>query len=239
MALTKPPITIATAGEPITSQAWNEIVGGLNDLFDAVLAIGTGLVEVEVVENGAMARGAVVVAEPLGEGNPVVAVPPFAGRTAHSIVGVSSGKWRLHIALDGYTTETREVDIPLDDRLIVEVSRVGPALPDLFGLGATDAVKKLSEAGISVERLIDTTGNEISPFDINVDQAKSPVLMQFPDAGTSMLSGLRVRLVIAAAIRGTKTVTMPNLAGLRSDDVAKVLDDLGLRIGETQTLTNG
>jgi len=237
MALIKPAIADAEPGGPITAQAWNEIVGGVDDLFDAVLAIGTGLAEVEVVENGNEIPGAVIVAEPLGEGNPVIAVPPFGSRTAHSIVGVNPGNWRLHIHAEGYKTEVRDVELPLDDRLIVQVGRTGPQLPDVFGLGAVAAVKKLAASDIEVERLIDTIGHEISPFDIPADQSDSPVLMQLPEPGTSMTPGSRVRLVIAGAVRRENTVTMPSLVGLEYDEVVEVLDRLGLRIGQTQTLT--
>ena len=239
MALIKPAITDAIPGEPITAQAWNEIVGGLDDLFDAVLAIGTGLAEVEAVEDGQPVRGAVIVAEPLGEGNPVIAVPPFGSRTAHSIVGVNPGNWRLHVSAEGYKTETREVELPLSDRLVVEMSRVGPAMPDVFGMGAVLAFKTLAELGIEIERMIDTIGHEISPFDIPSDQSDSPVLLQEPPPGTSMQPGDRVRIVIAGAVRRENTVTMPSLVGLEYDEVVEVLDRLGLRVGKTQTLTTG
>jgi hypothetical protein len=237
MPLTKPAITPAVPGEPITAQGWNEIIGGVDDLFDAVLAIGTGLAEVRPTAGGATVAGAIVVAEPLGEGNPVVAIPPFGPRVTYSIVGVNPGNWRIHVAAIGYAVESRDVTLPLDDPLVVELTLAGAAVPDLFGVGATEAVAKLGELGITVSRVIDTTGREISPFDIPADQSDSPVLLQLPAAGTVVGTGSGVRLAIAAPVRRTSTVTMPSLIGLTYDEVVEVLDRLGLRVGTTSTRT--
>lgn len=239
MALTKPAITQAVPGEPITAQAWNEVVGGVDELFDAVLAIGTGLAEVEVVDDGAPVKGAVVIAEPLGEGNPVVAVPPFGGRSSHSVVGVNPGNWRLHITADDYQNEIREVELPLNERLVVQVTPLGSATPDLFGISVGEAITMLGGGKNIVERVIDTLGHELSPFAIPEDQLSSPVLFQQPEAGTTMTPEIRVRLVIAAPVQRKTTVTMPSLVGLEYDEVVEVLDRLGLRVGKTETLTEG
>ena len=83
--------------------------------------------------------------------------------------------------------------------------------------------------------VFDTTGREISPFDIPADQTDSPVLLQLPAAGTVIPAGGGVRLVVAAPVRQTSTVTMPSLIGLTHDEVVEVLGRLGLRIGTTTT----
>ena len=237
MPLTKPAITPAVPGEPITAQGWNEIVGGVDDLFDAVLAIGTGVAEIQPTVGGSTVAGAIVVAEPLGEGNPVAAIPPFGPRATYSLVGVTPGNWRIHVAATGFATESREVTIPLTDPLVVEMTVAGAVLPDLFGVAASEAVGILGGLGVDVERIIDTTGREISPFDIPADQTDSPVLMQLPAADTVVATSGDVRLVIGAPVRKTSTVTMPSLVGLTYDEVVEVLDRLGLRIGATTTRT--
>ena len=49
MPLVKPPLATVNAGQPVTAQGWNAIIGGLNDLYDAVLAFGTGVLQVSVL----------------------------------------------------------------------------------------------------------------------------------------------------------------------------------------------
>jgi beta-lactam-binding protein with PASTA domain len=58
--------------------------------------------------------------------------------------------------------------------------------------------------------------------------------MQLPDAGEVLDPGTdRVRLVLAVAIDQVPTVTMPSLIGLSADEVATVLNQLGLVLGRT------
>ena len=58
--------------------------------------------------------------------------------------------------------------------------------------------------------------------------------MQLPDAGDVLDPGSdRVRLVLAVAIDQVPTVTMPSLIGLSADEVATVLNQLGLVLGRT------
>ncbi len=237
MALTKPAIAEAVPGAPITAQAWNEIVGGVDDLFDALLAFGTGVAEIHPTHDGDVVAGAIVVAEPLGEGNPVVAIPPFGPRSSYTIAGTNPGNWRIHVAAPGFNTETRDVELPLDGPRVVELTRAGAVVPDVFGEPISEAVELLTELGLDIERIIDTTGREISPFDIPADQTDSPVLMQLPAAGAVLPSSGDVRLVVAAPVRRTSTVTMPSLVGLTYDEVVEVLERIGLRVGRTTTRT--
>ncbi|MDJ0768558.1 MAG: PASTA domain-containing protein [Ilumatobacter sp.] len=237
MPLTKPAITPAVPGEPITAQGWNEVVDGVDDLFDAVLAIGTGVAEIQPTAGGATVAGAIVVAEPLGEGNPVPAIPPFGPRETYSVVGVAPGNWRIHVAAAGFVTEARDVELPLTETLVVEMTPAGATVPDLFGTSISEAIRELAALGVDIERVIDTTGREISPFDVPADQTDSPVLVQLPHAGEVLPARGNVRLVVAAPVRRTSTVTMPSLIGLTYDEVVEVLERLGLRVGATTTRT--
>ena len=51
--LTKPTLANVVPGQPVTAQGWNAILGGVSDLFDAVLALGTGVLQVSVVAGDA------------------------------------------------------------------------------------------------------------------------------------------------------------------------------------------
>jgi hypothetical protein len=234
MPLTKPPLTPVTAGEPVTAQGWNELVDGLSDLYDAVIALGGGTLEVAVTANTDAVPGATVVAEPLGEGRASAALPPFGARTAHLLVGLTDGPWRVHVHADGFNPEFRDVTMPHADPLPVPLTLAGVAVPDLFGHGARAALDELVAAGIDANLLLDTTGREISRTALPPEYVDSPVLHQLPAAGTVVPAGTgQVRLLVASALRREPVVTMPSLVGLSLTEAKEVLDRIGLTLGET------
>jgi hypothetical protein len=232
MPLTKPPLATVTAGEPVTAQGWNALVDGLSDLYDAVIALGGGTLEVAVTEGPTPLAGATVVAEPLGEGQTVQALPPFGARTSHLLVGLTDGPWRVHVQANGYTAEVREVTMPHTDPLAVAMTIAGVRVPDLFGVGTRAALEQLRAAGIDADVLLDTTGREVSRTSLPPEYVDSPILAQLPSAGVVVPSGTgRVRLVVASALRREPVVTMPSLIGLTLGEANEVLDRLGLRVG--------
>lgn len=234
MPLTKPELVEAEAGRPITAQAWNVIVNGLDELYNAVLAIGTGSADVSVVVGGQPVPGARVVAQPLGEGHPVAALPPFGERTTHSLFGVNDGNWRIHVDAPGFETLTTELELPAEDTVVLELTRAGVTMPDLFAVGAKEALKRLAGMGLDVDLILDSMGVEVSHRELPPEYANSEVLVHYPAAGAVVDPDREeVRLVIAAAVRTTPTVTMPSLIGLTQDEASSVLAGLGLRIGKS------
>jgi hypothetical protein len=235
MALVKPPLEQVSAGRPVTAQGWNAIVDGLSALYDAVLALGTSAVQVSITFEGRTVTDARVVAEPLsGTGNPVVAVGPFGSTTNHLLVGVGNGNWRIHVDADGFRPEVREVTVPLADTLTVTLTRAGVLVPDLFGQPAQQALTTLGGLGLLVDLILDATGHEVSRVSLPPTYQNAPVLMQVPDAGTTIDPATgRVRLVLAAALQFEETVTMPSLVGLTYDEVVTALNQLGLKVGRT------
>jgi hypothetical protein len=234
MALTKPPLTNVTAGDPVTAQGWNTLVGGLSSLFDAVIALGGGTLRVAVTVAGSPVDDARVVAEPLGEGRPTLALAPFGGHPEHLLVGLTEGPWRIHVIADGFTTETRDITMPRDEPVAVELTVAGVVVPDLFGIGTQAALDQLRAAGIDADIVLDTTGREISRLALPPEYVDSPVLHQIPDAGTVVAAGTgRVRLVVASALRREPVVTMPSLVGLSLTEAKEVLERIGLTLGDT------
>lgn len=238
MTLTKPALADAVPGAPITAQAWNDIVAGLSDLYDAVLALGGNIVEVEPQLGEATVAGARVVAEPLGgEGNPVGAIPPVGARTTYLVAGLTPGDWRIRVEAVGLTPESRDITVPREEPLVIAMTAAGPIVPDLFGLGAVEARTALDDAGIVPDRLrlIDTAGNELTPHDIPPEHANSEVLVQDPAAGAVLASASEiVRLVVAAPLVETETVTMPSLIGLTLNEATEALKAIGLTIAESE-----
>jgi len=68
--LVKPSLPPVAAGQPITAQGWNVILGALDDLFDGINAFGSLSLAVTLTASGAPLKNAVVVAVP-GSGQPV------------------------------------------------------------------------------------------------------------------------------------------------------------------------
>ena len=234
MALTKPALANVNAGEPVTAQGWNAIVDGLDDLYDAVLAIGTGVLQVSVTAGEHPVGGAQVVAVPLAGGNPVTAVPLFSDVTSYQLVGVNPGNWRIFVEADGFQDEVRDVTVPSADPIVVNLTLAGVVMPDLFGVTAQDALARLTTAGLTIDLILDITGHEVSRVTLPPQFQNSPVLVQQPAAGEVLDPGSdRVRLVLAVAIDQVPTVTMPSLIGLSADEVATVLNQLGLVLGRT------
>jgi hypothetical protein len=235
MPLTKPPLATVSPGEPVTAQGWNALVSGLSTLYDAVLALGGAALDVAVTGAGGGALPhAQVIAEPLGEGRAVAALPPFAARTAHLLVGLTDGAWRVHVSAPGFTTEVRDVTLPAGEPLAVTLGVAGVVVPDLFGIGTRAALDAVRALGIDADILLDTTGREVSRTALPPEYVDSPVLLQLPDPGTVVPAGTgRVRLVVASALRREPVVTMPSLIGLSLSEAQEVLERVGLVLGET------
>lgn len=232
MALTKPTLTPASPGQPVTAQGWNEFVSGLSDLYDEVIALGGASLEVSVVSGGTPVAGAQVVAEPLGEGRTGQAIPPFGSRTTYLLVGLTTGNWRINVAAAGFASETRETTLPQNEPLVVELTQDGVAVPDVFGTGLRGAMAELAAVNLQLDLVFDTTGRELPRASIPPEYDGSPVLSQAPPAGAVVDPvAARVRLVVASALRRDPVVTMPSLIGLTFDEAKQVLERLGLGVG--------
>lgn len=233
MPITKPPLASVSPGEPVTAQGWNALVTGLSTLYDAMIALGGGTLEVAVTAGGSPVA-ATVVAEPLGEGRPTTALPPYGTRSTHLLVGLTDGPWRVHVQANGFTTEARDVTMPVPVPLAVALTSAGVVVPDLFGLGARPALDKLRSLKIDADRMLDTTGKDVPPASLPAEYVDSPVLAQYPAPGTVVPSGSgRVRLVVASALRRDPVVTMPSLIGLSLTEAKEVLENLGLTLGSS------
>ena len=230
--LVKPPLADVSPGQPVTAQGWNELVDGLSDLYDEVLALGTGALEVSVVDDADPVPDALVTATPVGDGHPTDAIGPFPGRSTYTLVGLSDGNWTVHVEAPGYTTQSIEVSMPREEPLPVNLVVNGSVMPDLFGRELRSALADLSGSDIGVDLIFDTTGRELPRASLPPEYDSAPVLLHTPLAGAVVANGSRdVRLVVASAIRRDPVVVMPSLIGLTYDEAGEVLERLGLRLG--------
>ena len=235
MALTKPALTKVAPGEPVTADGWNAIVGGLSDLYDAVLAFGQGILQVSVLFNGTPVAGAQVVAAPAtGDLTPVTAVPLYGTVTNYTVVGVTPGVWHVFVAAPGFQPAAQDVTLPAASPLVFNLAPAGVVVPDLFGVTAQTALAQLSSLNVAIDILLDVLGHEVSKTTLPPQYQNQPILAQLPAAGTVIdPAATRMRLVLATALEQADSVTMPSLVGLSYDEVASVLAGLGLKIGKT------
>jgi hypothetical protein len=235
MALTKPALATVNPGDPVTAQAWNTMVTGLGDLYDAVLAFGHGVVNVSVLFNGNAVDGAQVVAVPAtGDLTPIEAVQLYGTVTTYTVVGVTAGQWHVFVDAPGFQPQTQDVTVPATDTLVFNLVASGVVVPDLFGVTAQDALTQLAALNLNVDTILDVLGHEVPKTSLPPQYQNQPILDQLPPAGTIVdPTSHRVRLVVATALDQSPVVTMPSLVGLSYDEVASVLDGLGLKVGKT------
>jgi len=233
MALEKPPLATVEPGRPITAQGWNAIVDALSALYDAVLAFGSGNFAVSVQADGAVVDGVEVVAEPVGEGLPVEALPLFGSRTTYLVTGVSDGAWRVHVSATGFTDQVVDVTVPVTAPVSVNLARAGTLVPDLFGQALTAGLATMRARGLEADVVIDAMGDEISRAQVPAEYQNQPILAQLPEAGTVVDPAVvRLRLVVAAAVRDEPIVTVPSLVGLTQAEASRALEKIGLRLGK-------
>ena len=141
----KPTLTPAVDGAPLTAGRWNALAGSVEALYDAFGQLGRESVEIDVTWRGEPVPGARVLGIPVGtDGKPsgpaIEAVAPIGDLTAHALVGVTPGRWKIDVEAVGYDPATAWADAvptagagPLATVQVELTRRTVPA-PDLVGL---------------------------------------------------------------------------------------------------------
>jgi hypothetical protein len=229
MALEKPPLAQVSPGQPVTAQGWNAIIDGLLALYDAVLAFGSGVVQVNVAEGTTPIFEATVVGVPAAGGSPIRAVPPFGSTNSYTLVGLTPGDWTIHVESEGHQLATATVTVPATAAVNVALTPIGPTMPDLFAVPAAQAMAALEAAGINVSKIVDVSGREVARRPLDPDYAQSLVLMQHPEPGRRVNpTALDARLVLSVSLVQEQAVEVPSLFGMRQAEVEKTLLELGL-----------
>ncbi len=239
MTVELPALAQVEPGRPITANAWNDILKSLGLLRDALNALGSGELRVTVHLAGNAATQipqAEVVAVNKDNGQAIRAVQPFAGRQAHTVLGISAGAWDIHVNAPDYVSRSEEIDYPADTDKAMGLSLAGKKVPDLFGKTLTQAKSALSGQGMKIDKILDSAGKNHA-----VDDAPGPmrVLYQLPAQGTVIDPTVeRIRLVIAAEVEITGMVQVPDLYGMTPTQAAAKLAEYGL-VMEQKTRKSG
>ena len=223
-------------GQPITAQAWNEIVSNLAAVIEAVNAqAGQSL---RVIVDNSSADPALIRVNAIAEGeNGAVfeAARPVSPDKAHTLTGLPPGNYTIRAEAPGFAPTTAAVTLPRPDPVTVKMDRADPLMPDVFALTLEAALSSLTTAGAVVKRVVDITGRDIAPANPGAEFLGSQVLMHLPEAGAPVPATSGVQLVVSAALEVEPTVVMPSLAGISLAEARAVLEDLGLVLGNVRT----
>jgi hypothetical protein len=233
MPLTKPALATADPGRPITAQAWNALVSAINDLYDAVNALGGNALAVTVSAAGSPRPDARVVAVPSGGGRAIPAIAPFAGQTAHQLAGLTDGAWQILVSAAGCADASVDVTVPAATTATVTLTLNQQLMPDLFGQLAPQALAALAAKTLTIDAIFDTGGNAVAKTTLPANYETAAVVWQFPAPGAfAAASAGQVRLVLGTELQSA-LVTVPSLTGLTLAEATKALTDLGLKVGTT------
>ncbi len=229
MTVELPALVQVEPGRPITANAWNEILNSLGLLRDAVNAIGSGQLQVTVHLAGDTNKKipwSEVIAVSQDTGMAIRAAQPFPGREAHTIFGIAEGDWDIHIQVPDYLLDTQTVSFPQDSAISVGLTPDGKAVPDVFSLRMNQAQSKISAAGMSISKIIDSAGKTHTEDDVPPNMR---VLYQIPSPGVVINPAVeRIRLVIAAEVEITGMVQVPDLKGMTPSKASAKLAEYGL-----------
>ena len=221
-------------GEPVTSQAWNEIVNGLANVVAFLKATAGKSVRVVIANNDARLFETRVAAID-ANGDVTDATRPIGSSKEFTLTGLAPGAYEIRAESPGFTPIVSSVTVPVDQSVTLSMERAAPFMPDVFGKELQSALTELNTGNIVVSRIVDITGREIAPANPGAKFTTTIVLAQLPESGRPVAPGSTAQLVVSAALEVEASVEMPSLAGLTLAEARKVIEDLGLVLGKVTT----
>lgn len=216
-------------GDPLTAQAWNELVTAVGEVYAELTSRRTLRV---TVNNTGLHPADVRVTATHAEHGPVEGVRPVAAGGAHVLAGLRPGSWTLTASTPGFQLSPPQAFVVPEEGevapLEITLSSVAALMPDVFGLVLSDALGVLEEAGVDVEKVYDVTGAAFVPDTALGEYSGSRVLFFVPDPGTPVPAGSRAGLVIGASLQPAPSVVMPDLTGKTLQQAKTILEQLGL-----------
>ena len=221
-------------GEPITAQAWNELVSGLKELNDFVLASQSTSMKVKL-GNADIDTDSVRVTARRDDGWMVEAAAPVNGEEHYVFGSLPPGAFTLIAEAPGFKTGSASVTIPSDEVISITLVPDGAFMPNLLGVELAAALSELNDRSITVGRLLDVVGRELPPANPDAEYTGQPVLVQLPAPGVAVPPDGAAQLVVSAALQVDDSVEIPPLTGLTLSEARKALDAIGLKLGRVET----
>jgi hypothetical protein len=232
--------THVTPGQPLTAQAWNDIVDAIDQAYQYLQATMHS-VHVQIT-NPELASQAMLetvrVFAVLAGSPPFEAVRPVVPGGPHVLAGLPPGAYTLQAEAVGYTPATTTINVTgtgaSDTAVSMALAPAGVFMPALFGLPLAQAKQQLATLQIKFDRLLDFNGSDMAPASTDFDN--TPVLLQSPPLGTFMNAGDSAQLVVGVPQKVESGVMVPSLAGLSQAEAQKALESIGLVLGKVQIL---
>ena len=225
---------LASPGEPVTAQAWNDVLNGLGQVHSFLENTEATALRVQVSATGAdLARVRVTALR--ADGIAFDAVPPLPPSTQHMFPGLRPGSYTLQVSAVGFQPTSANVTLPDATVQAVVLNPSGAFMPAVFGMTLAEALAALANRQIAVDRVLDITGSDVPVANPGSQFSGSRVLMQLPLEGTAVPVGQPVQLVISATLAAQATVEIPPLTGLTLAEAQKALEGLGLVLGKVVT----
>lgn len=236
MALTPFNAKTVKPGEPLTAQAWNDLVNALASVYDYIETSQASSARVQVTNSGIDLQKVRVTAT-RADAPPVEAIKPIPPAVEHTLSGLISGDYTVQVSAPGFQTASVPLSVPRTDPLTITLVASGALMPSIFGQTLNTALGTLKGLNISVARIVDVTGRDVAPEAPSAEYTNAPVLLQLPAAGEPVPPGSSAQLVVAVALKADPSVVMPSLAGLTLAEAQKALESLGLVLGKVETKT--
>lgn len=221
-------------GEPVTAQAWNEIVNGLADVF-AFLEATAGTSLKVAISNADASLGLTRVVAISDTGEVTDAARPVGTAKEFTLRGLAPGAYTIRAESPGFVPAQTSVTLPSTQPVALSMEKAAPFMPNVFGAELLTGLATLRTAGVVVSRVVDITGRDVPPANPGAEFGSAVVLAQLPDAGQPVPTGTTAQLVVSASLQVEATVEMPSLAGLTLDEARRVLEQLGLVLGRVTT----
>ncbi|WP_075185945.1 carboxypeptidase-like regulatory domain-containing protein [Teredinibacter haidensis] len=223
-------------GEPITAQAWNELVGGIRSLNEFVAASQKTSLEV-TLGNVDIDLSKVRVTAERDDGWLVEAA--VNSEDVFVFTSLPAGAFIVTASAPGFSAATQNITVPTESSVQLTMAQSGAFMPNVTGVELGTALNQLSELGIAVGRLIDVVGRELAPAKPDSEYLRQPLLVQLPDPGVPVLPSDKISLVVSTALQVDDSVEIPPLTGLTLAEARKTLESLGLRLGDVETRQKG
>jgi hypothetical protein len=229
MPIIVPPQKTVTAGEPVTAEGWNAIVGGIAALTQYLNATEDSGVRVAIKNVGVTDARVTATRD---DGITYEAVPPVPPGTEYILAGLRPAAYTIRVEAPGFSTATASITVPIATPVEVSLETNGSFMPQLFGLTLRSALQELSGKKIAVARILDVVGRDVAPANPGSEYNDQPVLAHVPAAGTPVPPDGQVQLVVATALQVQQSVEVPSLAGLTLAEAQKALEAVGLVLGK-------
>jgi hypothetical protein len=229
--------TLVQPGDPLTAQAWNDIVNAVGAVYDHLESSEASSVKVQIAAAG-IDLGLVRVNATRSDGISAEAVRPVPPGTAHTFPGLAPDSYEIRAEAPGFDVGTMNLVVPpagLTATQNLALTKRGNFMPMTFGMKLTSALAQLATLNIAVNQVLDVTGNSVPVATPGAAYGDSLVLMQFPPAGVPVGPGEASQLVISAALQAEASIEMPSLVGLTLAEATKALEAIGLRPGKSFT----